>query len=187
MSRESRTARLRSFLLLLLLLLVLRLLYLFVSPRRPSFPALVRATSTLDLEHVLHTTRHLPRGRVGYATATACMQAACMCTCTCIRVWLARPLAFFLAYVRFTSAHRDVSPYTRSGRRERRWRRLILPRAKLFRKAKDDKGRSESSCWLRVGERERQDRTFIPRQCSQERLCLKITTENWHNHADAPF
>lgn len=109
--------------------------YLLVSPRRPSFPAPVRATSTLDLEHVLHTTRHLPW------KSRTCYGAACMCTCICVR--LARPLAFFLACLRaLTGPSRCISVHT-SGRGERRWRRLILPRAELFRKAKDDKGRSE--------------------------------------------
>lgn len=79
-------------------------------PRRPSFPALVRATSTLDLEHVLHTTRHfaveesdVPRRACARARARAYAFGL-----------LARSLAFFLAYVRLP-AHRDVSSYTRAG------------------------------------------------------------------------
>lgn len=105
------------------------------------FPTPVRATSTLDLEHVLHTTRHLPwksRTRCGVHAGrvhvhvhmrSACSRPACFLSC--LRA-LYRPIEMYLRT-------------TRSGRRERRWRRLILPRAELFRKAKDDKGRRSES------------------------------------------
>lgn len=131
MSRESRTARLRS------LLLRSASSYLLVSPRRPSFPAPVRATSTLDLEHVLHTTRHLPwKSRTCYGVHAGRVHVH-------VHTRSARSSACFLSCLRaLTGPSRCISVHT-SGRRERRWRRLILPRAELFRKAKDDKGRSE--------------------------------------------
>lgn len=109
-------------------------------------PALVRATSTLDLEHVLHTTRHLPwkswmcHGvHAGRVHVHVHMRLACSSAC------------FFSCLRALTSPSRCIFVHA-SERRERRWRRLILPRAELFRKAKDDKGRSELLESRRTGE-----------------------------------
>lgn len=55
-------------------------------------------------------------------------------------LWMCTLLAFSLVHTR-SPTDRDVSSRCEKG--DRRWRRLILPRAGLFRKAKDDKGQSE--------------------------------------------
>lgn len=133
MSRESRTARLRSLLLRLLL-----------PPRFSSSTFLSCASPCyIDIR---------PRTRSPHNAAFAVEESdvlrprrACRRRRACARVHMrsARSSACFLSCLRaLTGPSRCISVHT-SGRRERRWRRLILPRAELFRKAKDDKGRSE--------------------------------------------
>jgi len=125
--------------------------------RRPSLPALAPgATSTLDLEHV-------PRTRPGTATCERRAWACALCL-------LSRLYAL-------ADRSRDVSSRCEKG--DRRWRRLILPRAGLFRKAKDDKGQSARERSRREGA----ERSLVyssSRRSRQKRLRLKITTENCH-------
>lgn len=97
--------------------------------RRPSLPALAPgATSTLDLEHV-------PRTRPGTATCER-------------RAW---PCALCLLSRLYALADRSRDVSSRCEKGDRRWRRLILPRAGLFRKAKDDKGQSDREANGREG------------------------------------
>lgn len=130
MSRESRTARLRSLLLRLLL-----------PPRFSSSTFLSCASPCyIDIR---------PRTRSPHNAAFAVEESdvprrACRPR-ACARAYAFGSLVRLLSFL-LTCAYRPIEMYLRtheSGRRERRWRRLILPRAELFRKAKDDKGRSE--------------------------------------------
>lgn len=126
MSRESRTARLRSLLLRLLL-----------PPRFSSSTFLSCASPCyIDIR---------PRTRSPHNAAFAVEESDVLRRGVHVHVHMrsARSSACFLSCLRaLTGPSRCISVHT-SGRRERRWRRLILPRAELFRKAKDDKGRSE--------------------------------------------
>lgn len=76
-------------------------------------------------------------------------------------LWMCTLLAFSLVHTR-SPTDRDVSSRCEKG--DRRWRRLILPRAGLFRKAKDDKGQSEICTreWSAKKGEKRRDRSFIP-------------------------
>lgn len=131
-SRESRTARLRSLLLRLLL------------PPRFSSSTFLSCASPCYID--IRPRTRSPHNAAFAVEESDVLRRACRPR-ACARAYafgsLVRLLSFLLTCA-LTGPSRCISVHT-SGRRVRRWRRLILPRAELFRKAKDDKGRSESA------------------------------------------